>query len=161
MNACSPEERFLDKDACHGRGYRPFRSPMINEPLIQKRYLNIPPTELKSRQTQLEAERLTTGRLSKGKRTYRRRLQKALSMREAEQRAQQTRYMYSQDRPIYPRLTAQQRYDKGSRQGRSDALCDVSSRERSIEDPEEQRGYRDAFRSTQRPPRISSCSSWD
>lgn len=132
---------------------------MINEPLIQKRYLQMPLPELQSRQTQLETERLTHGRLSKGKRTYRRRLQQALGMRETEQRAQQARYMNTQARTVNYRLSAQQRYEKGVTQGRSDALGKRPSFENTIEDPEEKRGYHDAYLNVQTQQSRSGWSS--
>lgn len=82
---------------------------MINEPLIMKRYEEMSLTDLQSRELQLEAEQRSKGRLSKGQRTYRRRIKKAMDFREALQQAQQARYMHTPARSVNSHLTTQQR----------------------------------------------------
>jgi hypothetical protein len=132
---------------------------MINESSISEHYLEMSLSELRSRQTQLEARRHADGRLSKGMRTYRRRLKRALEMKEAEQKAQQSRYMHSEARPVNSRLYTQQRYDVGYQRGRNEALRGLPSAEAWISNPDEREGYRDGYRSTQ-AQRRSTEPSW-
>ena len=134
---------------------------MLNEPDIQ-RYVKMPLSELERRSLQLDAQRqhIGKGQMPHGMSVYRRRLMKALETKRAEQAAQQAHYMNSKARSVNSRLTPQQRYDKGSRAGRSDALSGTSSREWDIEDAEERRGYHDTYHSTQRPPSRPSWWGW-
>jgi len=120
---------------------------MLNEPDIQ-RYMNMPLLELESRSLQLDGQRqhIGKGRMPHGMSVYRRRLMKALTEKRAEQASQQTRYMQSKERHVNSRLTPQQRYDKGRRQGRQDGLSGCDSQSWEIEDSEERQGYNDAFR---------------
>ncbi|MDD5739210.1 MAG: hypothetical protein PHO20_00375 [Candidatus Peribacteraceae bacterium] len=131
---------------------------IINEPLIHKHYTDMPLPELESRSLQLDAQRqhIGKGQMPHGMGVYRRRLMKALEVKRAEQAAQQERYMRSQARSVNTRLTPQQRYDKGSRQGRMDALDGLSSRSAKIDDAEERRGYRDGYLSAQASQRSVS-----
>ncbi|MFH1444367.1 MAG: hypothetical protein ABIG34_03180 [Candidatus Peregrinibacteria bacterium] len=107
-----------------------------------------------------QRQHIGKGQMPHGMSVYRRRLIKALDTKRAEQAAQQTHYMNSQARSVNIRLTQQQRYDKGSQAGRSDALSGTSSREWDIEDAEERRGYHDTYYSTQQLPSRSSLSPW-
>ncbi|MDD5041822.1 MAG: hypothetical protein PHX87_06010 [Candidatus Peribacteraceae bacterium] len=68
--------------------------------------------------------------------------------------------MNSSLRPVTLRLTPQQLYDKGSRQGRIDAQDGMSSRSLKIDDAEERRGYRDGYRSAQTTQRSASSGGW-
>jgi len=131
---------------------------MINEPLIHKHYTDMPLPELESRALQLDAQRqnIGKGQMPHGMSVYRRRLMKALTMKRAEQAAQQKRYMRSQARSVNTRLTLQQRYDKGYLQGRFDALNGIQDRNREIGDAEERRGYVDGFRSAYAAQRSAS-----
>lgn len=135
---------------------------MINEPLIHKHYKEMPLSELESRSLQLDAQRqhIGKGQMPHGMSVYRRRLMKALEHKQAEQTAQQTRYMHTPTRSVNTRLSTQQRYDKGARQGRSDALSGLSPRDGGIDDSEEQRGYRDAYRSAQASQRSTRSGGW-
>ncbi|MDD5041821.1 MAG: hypothetical protein PHX87_06005 [Candidatus Peribacteraceae bacterium] len=59
---------------------------MINEPLIQKHYADMPLSELQSRMAHLEAERKNYGKgqMPHGMGVYRRRLMKALDIKESD-----------------------------------------------------------------------------
>lgn len=136
--------------------------PMINEPLIHKHYMQMPLSELQSRSLQLDAQRqhIGKGQMPHGMSVYRQRLMKALAAKGAEQSAQQARYMHTPARTVNSRLTPQQRYDKGAQQGGSDALSGLSPRDGGIDDSEEQRGYRDAYRSAQASQRSTRSGGW-
>jgi len=125
-----------------------FLCTMINEPLIQKHYLDMPLSELQSRSIQLEAQRQENeGHLPRGMRTYRHRLKKALGQKTADQTAQREHYLRSQAPTINSKLSAQQLYDRGMEQGSRDGARGTRSAGNNLETPEERRGYHDGYRS--------------
>lgn len=120
---------------------------MINEHLIHKRLMQKPLGELRERSAQLEAKRrhYGKGRLPHSLSMYRRRLMRALGLREAEQQSQKMRSVRAASRPMNVRLGPQQRYDNGYAQGRQDALNGRSSAQWDIEDFSERDGYIDGY----------------
>lgn len=92
-------------------------------------------------------------------RTYRHRLKKALGQKTSEQTAQREHYLRSQAPTINSKLSAQQLYNRGMEQGKSDAARRLSPTfENTIENPEEKKGYRDGFRSEQ--ARLADSRGW-
>lgn len=123
---------------------------MINEPLMHKHYMEMSLGELKERMVKMEAERKNYGKgqMPHGMSVYRRRLMKALQLREADHASQEERRAQSQNH-VHQRLSPQQSYDAGYQRGRRDALKGWSSEEWEIKDEKERQGYRDGYRSAQ------------
>lgn len=104
--------------------------------------------ELRMRKAQVSKEQ-SEGRLSRGKRTYRRRIKKALETREGQQ--EQAKLMRTQNEGTV-RLNQTQRYDKGYDAGRRDALQQRSTRADLIQDDIERSGYYAGYRSVPMRP---------
>ncbi|ALM09704.1 MAG TPA: hypothetical protein DEB30_00550 [Candidatus Peribacter riflensis] len=134
---------------------------MIDENRIHNRYMSLPLSELQSRSTQLDAarEHIGKGQMPHGMSVYRRRLIKALAIKESEQKLQQEHQLEGQN-TLRMHLSPQQRHDKGYQSGRQDMLRGRESAEWDLDDDKERQGYRDGFRSVQQRPSQPSWSSW-
>ncbi len=135
---------------------------MINEPLIHKHYMEMSLQELKERTAKMEAERRNYGKgqMPHGMSVYRRRLMKALEIKEKEHAAELERNMNSRMRPVNSRLSEQQRYDAGYQRGRNDGFSGEPSCEWDLDDEKERQGYRDGYRSAQASQRSTQSGGW-
>ncbi|MDD5751395.1 MAG: hypothetical protein PHS73_02645 [Candidatus Peribacteraceae bacterium] len=121
----------------------------MDERHVTNRYLAMPLDELRMRKAQVAKEQ-SEGRLSRGKRTYRRRIKKALETREGQQ--DQAKLTRTQNEGTV-RLNRTQRYDKGYDAGRRDALQQLHTRRAfMITDDTERMGYYDGYRSVSGQP---------
>ena len=113
----------------------------MDERHIMNRYLAMPLDELRMRKAQVAQEQ-SEGCLSRGKRTYRCRIKKALEIREGQQ--EQAKLIRTQNEGTV-RLNQTQQYDKGYDAGRRDALQQRHARTGMIQDEIERYGYRDGY----------------
>jgi len=151
----SDENRHLSLTDKHTlKRIAPFPPTTMDERRIANRYLSMPLDELRTRKIQLEQEQ-ANGRLSHGKRVYRRRIKKAIETREGEQEAAQRDSLQHQ---ASLRLREQALYDQGYDTGRRDAQSSRGSSEWDFKNPEQRRGYRDGYRSV--PQQRTSSWGW-
>ena len=100
--------------------------------------MRMPLGELRQRSAELHAQQEADGRLTRGQRTYRKRLKRALETSKGMQDYAKARGIASKGKF---RLTPEQRYDEGYDMGTDDAIFGHPSKETTIMDEMKRKGY--------------------
>ena len=115
---------------------------MVNERHVQNRYNKMSHDELVMRSGVIAHEQ-SQGLLSRGMRTYRRRIGLALEHHSSQQKFEHLREVQQEELPRG--LSNAEIYSSGKKAGKEDARTRIPSKANSIRDPLERQGYNDGY----------------